>query len=112
MDDEVQNERLLKLEGSVLDISYKTGQIEANQAHMMAKLIEGFGELKQGHGVIMDKQKALEDRIVPFEQEKASLAKKWDIAKKILIPGIAAMAGFFGTKIGGVVLDAIAKAAH
>lgn len=105
----IKHDRLSDLEGAVRDISFKTGAIEARQEHLLTKVEEGFAGLQTGHKTIIDEQKALDTRLKPFEDSRAARAKRWDIAKKGIIPAIAAMAGLFGAKFGGVIWDAITK---
>lgn len=109
MSEEIQHDRLTALEGAVRDISFKTGSIEAGQTHMLAKMEEGFEGVQKGLQTTKDDYKALDTRLKPFEEAKAARTKRWDMAKKVVIPAIAAMAGLFGAKFGGVILDALAK---
>ena len=111
-DELIQHDRLTVLEGSVRDISFKTGAIEARQEHLLAKLEEGFLGLHAGQKTIMAEQESLDLRLKPFEDGRAARAKRWDIAKKFVIPAIAAMAGLFGAKFGGVLIDVVSKLFH
>jgi hypothetical protein len=109
MTDEIQHDRLTELESAVRDISYKTGSIEAGQAHLTALVKDGFEGVQSGLQGVKDEQKGLDTRLKPFEEAKARSTRRWDIAKKGIIPGIAAMAGLFGAKFGGVIWDALSK---
>jgi len=108
-EDYTQNDRLLDLEGAVRDISVKTGQIEVRQEHLLSKVEEGFDSLREGFKAVSDKQTILESRIAPIEAENNAAVKRWETIKKMLIPAIAAVAGVIGTKLGGVILDLLAK---
>lgn len=107
--DSIQNERLLGLEGTVRDIAFKTGHIEASQVHLLSKLEEGFAGLQESNKLISVKQEDLNSRIIPLEQDRASKAKTWGIVKKLVIPAISATAGVFGVKFGSNLLELIAK---
>lgn len=105
----IQHDRLTVLESSVRDISFKTGAIEARQEYLLTKIEEGFVGLHEGQKTILTEQESFDSRLKPFEEGRAIRAKRWDIIKKGVIPAIAAMAGLFGAKFGGVIWDAIGK---
>ncbi len=108
-DELIQHDRLNGLEEAVRDISFKTGKVEAHLENMLTKVDEGFRGLHAGQKTIIADQESLDARLKPFEEVRAARAKRWDVAKKFVIPAIAAMAGLFGAKFGGALLDVLSK---
>jgi len=108
----IQHDRLTGLEEAVRDISFKTGKVEAHLENMLTKVEVGFAGLHEGQKTIIADQEALDTRLKPFENSRAAGAKRWDASKRFVIPAIAAMAGLFGAKFGGVLLDVLSKLFH
>lgn len=110
MDDElIQHDRMSGLEEAVRDVSFKAGKMEGHLETLMVKVDTGFAGLHEAQKAVIADQEALDKRLKPFEEGRAARAKRWEIIKKGVIPAIAAMAGLFGAKFGGVIWDALTK---
>lgn len=107
MSEQVQDERLMSLEGAVREMIASNERVVVKTEVLGEKVEKGFEDLARSHVVLEEKTKNLEKRIVPFEERKVKFDKRTESLKKFIIPAIAGTAGIVGTKFGVQLLHII-----
>jgi hypothetical protein len=104
MSEETQDGRLLSLEETMRNLAASSERVVVSQQVLAEKVDKGFDDMVKAHTTFAETQAKFDARLQPFEIKAAAAQKRIDLAKKLALPGIAAMAGVFGAKFGNEIV--------